>query len=101
MRGALAKREARGRQHPGDGPRRLPPHGLRGPQLGLRQAAPGHEGGARHEREAELVLARMLLEAGRLPETEVTVGAFLLGMYLPHLEKRKRRRKTLAGATAR
>ena len=49
------------------------------------------------EREAELVLARMLLEAGRLPETEVTVGAFLLGMYLPHLEKRKRRRKTLAG----
>jgi integrase len=49
------------------------------------------------EREAELVLARMLLESGRLPETEVSVRSFLVDLYLPHLEKRRRRRKTLAG----
>lgn len=49
------------------------------------------------ERDAEIALARLLLEAGRLPETEVTVRAFLLDMYLPHLVKRKRRRRTIAG----
>ena len=42
------------------------------------------------ERDAEMALARLLLEAGKLPETEVTVRQFLEEMYLPHVESRRR-----------
>lgn len=41
-------------------------------------------------RDAEMALARLLLEAGKLPETEVTVRQFLEEMYLPHVEGRRR-----------
>jgi integrase len=43
-------------------------------------------------RDAEMALARLLLDAGKLPETEVTVRQFLEEMYLPHIEKRRRAR---------
>jgi integrase len=49
------------------------------------------------ERDAEIALARLLLEAGKLPETEVSVQQFCEEMWIPHLEERKRRRRTISG----
>lgn len=44
------------------------------------------------ERDAEAMLAQLLLEAGKTPETEVTVKQYLEQMYLPHAESRVRAR---------
>jgi len=44
------------------------------------------------ERQAGIALAKLLLEAGRLPEEDVSVRQFLLDMYLPHVEGRLRAR---------
>lgn len=41
-------------------------------------------------RDAETVLARMLLEVGKLPETGVSVEQYLNNMFLPHAETRVR-----------
>lgn len=49
------------------------------------------------ERDAEIALARLLLEAGKLPESDVTVEQFMIDMWLPYLEERGRRRLTIAG----
>ena len=46
--------------------------------------------GDRHA--AEVALARLMLEAGRIPETQVTVRQYLEQMYLPHVEGRLRAR---------
>lgn len=45
-----------------------------------------------NERQADAVLAKLLLEAGKMPETEVTVAQYLDAMWLPHAEKRVRAR---------
>lgn len=44
------------------------------------------------ERQAGMAFAKLLLEAGRLPEEDVSVRQFLLDMYLPHVEGRLRAR---------
>jgi len=44
------------------------------------------------ERQAGMALAKLLLEAGRLPEEDVSVRQFLLDMYLPHVKGRLRAR---------
>lgn len=44
------------------------------------------------ERQADAALAKLLLDAGKMPETEVTVGQYLDAMWLPHCEKRVRAR---------
>jgi integrase len=44
------------------------------------------------ERQAGMALAKLLLEAGRLPEEDVSVRQFLVDMYLPHVEGRLRAR---------
>lgn len=44
------------------------------------------------ELDAERALARLILMAGRIPESEVTVGQFLLEMYLPHKTQEVRAR---------
>jgi len=49
------------------------------------------------ERDAEIALARLLLEAGKMPESDVTVEQFCEEMWLPHLEEKSRRRRTIAG----
>lgn len=43
-------------------------------------------------RAAEVALARLLLAAGRLPESDVTLRQYLEDMYLPHVEGRLRAR---------
>ena len=43
-------------------------------------------------RTAEVALARLLLAAGRLPESDVTLRQYLEDMYLPHVEGRLRAR---------
>ena len=42
------------------------------------------------EREAAVALARLLLEAGRMPESDVTLRQYLDDMYLPHVDGRLR-----------
>lgn len=42
------------------------------------------------QRDAEAVLARMLLEVGKQPDTDLTVREYLEQMYLPHAKKRVR-----------
>ena len=44
------------------------------------------------ERQASMAFAKLLLEAGRLPEEDVSVRQFLVDMYLPHVEGRLRAR---------
>lgn len=44
------------------------------------------------ERQASMTFAKLLLEAGRLPEEDVSVRQFLVDMYLPHVEGRLRAR---------
>ena len=44
------------------------------------------------ERKAGMALAKLLLEAGRVPEEDVSVRQFLVDMYLPHVEGRLRAR---------
>lgn len=44
------------------------------------------------ERDAEAMLAQLLLEAGKTPESDVTVKQFIEQMYLPHAEGRVRAR---------
>ena len=43
-------------------------------------------------RAAEMALARLLLAAGRLPESDVTLRQYLEAMYLPHVDGRLRAR---------
>lgn len=44
------------------------------------------------ERAAGMALAKLVLQAGRLPDENPTVRQYLLEMYLPHVEARLRRR---------
>ena len=44
------------------------------------------------ERAASIALARLMLDAGRLPENDLTVRQYLVDMYLPHVEGRLRKR---------
>jgi integrase len=44
------------------------------------------------EGKAAIAFAKLLLEAGRLPEEDVSVRQFLVDMYLPHVEGRLRAR---------
>jgi integrase len=44
------------------------------------------------ERAAGIALAKLILQAGRIPEDNPTVRQYLLDMYLPHAEGRLRRR---------
>lgn len=44
------------------------------------------------QRDAEMLLAQMLLKVGKLPETDLTLGQFMEHMYLPHAVKRTRLR---------
>lgn len=48
------------------------------------------------ERTASIALAKLMLEAGRLPESDVTIRQYLLEMYLPHVAGRLRA-KTVDG----
>lgn len=49
------------------------------------------------EKDAEIALARLLLDAGKMPETEITVTQFCEQMWIPHLADKGRRRHTLRG----
>lgn len=40
---------------------------------------------------ATIALAKLMLEAGRLPESDLTVRRYLLDMYIPHVEGRLRK----------
>jgi len=44
------------------------------------------------ERDAEIALARLMLNAGKLPEQDITVRQYLEDMWLPHVERRRRPR---------